>query len=108
MAENGLPCPKALNQGKEILEVFFDLAYPLLDSLLLSISFAGVLIFLSGKIDRVWMFLVCAMALNAVADLAFSYLTLFDIYYTGHPIDLFWILGYFMFALAFHEQGKIL
>ncbi|MEM4251414.1 MAG: hypothetical protein QW828_06240 [Candidatus Bathyarchaeia archaeon] len=92
----------------EPVEQAIDFAYPILDVALLFFSILGILAFAKGRIGCAWYFLASGAALIAIADIIFSYATASDVYYEGHPLELFYHYGYLMLALASHEHSKVI
>jgi len=69
---------------------------------------ALVVTFAGGRLTIVWYILALATAMNAVADLLFSYTTAVGLYYGGTPLDVLYVYAYILFALALHEHTRIL
>ena len=44
--------------------------------------------------------------MNVFGDLMLSYTNLNGAYYSGHPLELFFHIGYIFFALAFYTHTK--
>ena len=95
-----------LSTSKDLPTLAIDLAYPLLDLILLSAAILGFMIFFKGTLRRSWLLICLALAFDAVADLLFSYTTLQGTYYNGHPLELFYHWGYILYALAFYVHTK--
>ena len=95
-----------LSTSEDLPTLATDLAYPLLDLILLSAAILGLTIFFKGTIGRSWLLICLALAFDAVADLLFSYTTLQGTYYNGHPLELFYHWGYILYALAFYVHTK--
>jgi len=83
-----------------------DIAYPALDIVMFSLSIIGLLIFARGRIGNAWVLMNGAIFMNVVGDLLFSYTTLNGTYYNGHYLELFFLWGYVLFALAFYAHRK--
>jgi hypothetical protein len=87
-----------------------DLAYPLLDLSLLAQAMLGLLVFttteLRGKIGYVWLLINGGIIMNVFGDIIFSYANLQNTYYSGHPLELFFHLGYLFFILSFYTHTK--
>lgn len=50
--------------------------------------------------------LLCGAVIScAVADSGFAFLTLEGTYFSGHPIDIFWLLGYFLLGFSARTSG---
>jgi hypothetical protein len=90
--------------------LLIELAYPFLDLLLLSQALLGLLVFtttgLKGKISSVWLFINAGIMMNVFGDILFSYTNLRNTYYSGHPLELFFHMGYLFFILAFYTHMK--
>ena len=95
-----------ISASEDLPTLIMDLAYPLLDIILLSAAILGVIIFFKGTIGRSWLLICLALVFDAVADLLFSYTTLQGTYYNGHPLELFFHWGYILYALAFYVHIK--
>ncbi len=90
----------------ETLAKMFDVAYPSLDALLLILTIAMLLLFEGGAMAEGWLWISLGLLLTTVADIAFSFGTIEDWYYSGHPIELAWLWGYVALALGFDDQRK--
>jgi len=97
-----------LRIGADPLTQVFDLAYPVLDMALLGISIAGMFMFLPGRISRFWVWLNIGFIFMVIADLLFSYSTALGFYYDGHPLELFYFLGYSTILLGLYDHSRIL
>ena len=86
----------------------FDFAYPILDMVLLGVSIAGMLIFLPGRISRLWVWLNLGFISIAIADILFSYSSALGTYYEGHPLELFYFLGDTAILLGLYEHTRAL
>jgi len=97
-----------LGLGEEPMTQFFDFAYPALDIFLLGLSIAGMLLFLPGRLSRFWAWMNLGMIFMVIADLMFSYLSAQDLYYDGHPLELFYFLGDMAIVLGlYHHQRSL-
>jgi len=83
-----------------------DIAYPALDISLLMLALMGLLVFLKGRIGKAWLLITGAIVMNVIADMLWSYTTLQETYYDGHPLELLFHWGYILFALAFYTHMK--
>jgi len=85
-------------------------AYPLLDLALLAQAMLGLLIFtttgLKGRLGSVWLLINAGIIMNVFGDLLFSYTNLQNTYYVGHPLELFFHMGYLFFIVAFYAHTK--
>jgi len=95
-----------LSSAEEFVTLVADLAYPILDLILLSAALLGLMIFFKGRVGLSWLLICLALICDAVADLLFSYTTLQGTYYNGHPLELFYHWGYILYALAFYVHTK--
>ena len=95
-----------LSTSKDLVTLAADLAYPLLDLILLSAAILGLMIFFKGTLGRSWLLICLALVFDAVGDLLFSYTTLQGTYYNGHPLELFYQWGYILYTLAFYVHTK--
>lgn len=86
----------------------FDFAYPILDMVLLGVSIAGMLIFLPGRISRLWVWLNLGFISTVIADVLFSYSSALGTYYDGHPLELLYFLGDAAILLGLYEHTRAL
>jgi hypothetical protein len=86
------------------------LAYPILDLSLLAQAMLGLLVFtttgLKGRLASVWLLINAGIIMNVFGDMLFSYTNLQNTYYNGHPLELFFHLGYLFFILSFYVHTK--
>ncbi|MCJ7632510.1 hypothetical protein MUP77_08990 [Candidatus Bathyarchaeota archaeon] len=83
-----------------------DLAYSLLDIVLLSTALVGLAIFQKGSLGKSWLWIILGILLNVAGDKIFSYTTAQGTYYNGHLSDLLFIYGYLLFMIAFYVHTK--
>jgi hypothetical protein len=76
-----------------------DVAYPALDVFLLILA-SLVALNLRGEQGRPWQAISACLALFAVADLAFSWLSYQGYYGVGNPVDFLYICSYLLGGLA--------
>ncbi len=90
--------------------LFVGFAYPLLDLILFAQAMLGLLIFtttgLKGRLGSVWLLINAGIIMNVFGDILFSYTNLQNTYYNGHPLELFFHLGYLFFMLSFYAHTK--
>jgi len=84
----------------------FDLAYPVLDAVLMALVMMRLIAFIGTSLGRPWTWIFCGLLLYSFADIMFSWGSLAGWYYSGHPIELFWLYGYLALALGFNRQRK--
>jgi len=97
-----------LTESADLLTKTLDLAYPALDMVLIVLALLGIAVFRTSMMGRVWFLMNASLILFAVSDLLFSYTTLLEVYYSGHPLEIFWLWGYIGLALAFYQHRKLL
>ena len=87
-----------------------SLAYPILDLCLLAQAMLGLLVFtttrLKGRLASVWLIINAGIIMNVFGDILFSYTNLQNTYYSGHPLELFFHMGYLFFILSFYAHMK--
>jgi len=91
-------------ESADLLTTVFDVAYPVLDVVVLVLCILAVVIFRGGIMARSWLWLSLGFALDTVADILFSHGTLTGWYYSGHPVELVWLWGYVLEAIGFEIQ----
>jgi hypothetical protein len=101
------------------VEMFFNAAYPVGDTVLLAVGFALLLIFFGGELAMPWGVLAIGILLLSIADLLFSYGTWNSLYYPEGEFTAFsavfdlmyvasnivWALGLLLFLLL-RETGR--
>jgi len=92
--------------GGNSLTLALDIAYPVMDLALFTLSFLGFLMFFEGKLGEAWLLISLGLILTAVADLLFSYTTLQGIYFEGHPSELPYLWGYLALLLGFDVHRR--
>jgi len=102
--------PLLIATEENVLLLGIDLAYPVLDIIVLSQAIFGLLVFtmtrLKGKVGTAWILISLGIIMNVIGDILFSYSTAQEAYFDGHPLDLFFYWGYVLFALAFYTHMK--
>ncbi len=81
-----------------------DVAYPVLDSMLVVLAIFMFFVFRGGKMAGGWIWISLGLLLTVLADLVFVLGTLQGWYYSGHPIDLIQFWGYICLALGLVGQ----
>jgi hypothetical protein len=69
------------------VELFFSLAYPVGDLILLSMTMLLALNFLGGQLALPWAVIAAGMLLHSVSDLLFAYLEWNGLYYPGGQLN---------------------
>lgn len=95
------------HQGKfevdgDLYKIFFDLAYPIFDVVVLAIAsllFGLSFKYLGGRYRFPVMIMLLGFVINYVADIGFSYTTTVETFYNGNWVDL--VFATAMFALSF-------
>jgi len=104
-----IPIIKSSSIG--IIEKSLDIAYPALDFILLFTTVAILSTIFKGLYTKPWFLLSAGLAMFALSDISFSYLT-----WTGHYrvyrvssilTDLGWIIGYLLLAKGFYEMQAV-
>jgi hypothetical protein len=109
-----IPSILLLTRGRvsamNISSALVAVAYPLFDLLLFAQTMLCLLVFtvtrFKGRLKSAWLLLNAGILMNVFGDLLLSYTNLSEIYYVGHPLELFFFAGYILFALAFYTHTK--
>jgi len=91
---------------EDLVTMFADFAYPLLDLALLSAAILGLAVFFKGSLGKSWLLINAGIMSDVVADILFSYTTAQETYYNGHPLELLFHWGYILFLLSFYVHTK--
>jgi len=98
--------PPLLGQGQDLVALSVSVAYPLLDTLLLTLVIPIFLVFRKGSYWHPLLFVMFGIILQLVGDLAFNQAFFSSTYYAGSPIDLIFDLSYLMLAFGFYRALK--
>jgi diguanylate cyclase (GGDEF)-like protein len=91
--------------GGDFWPVFTNLAYPIADMLLFGLV-VGVMAAGRKRVDRTWAVLGLGLGVFAVCDSIYLYQVAKGTYETGTPLDLGWIAGALIIALAAWQPGR--
>ena len=98
--------PLELTEGLSPLNLLTDLAYPILDLALISLTVLALAIFIGGAISKWWVLFGGASVLYVIGDEYFLYQFAAGTYYNGSFDDLLFVLGYLALALAFYAHRR--
>jgi hypothetical protein len=85
--------------GGDAAAVATNLAYPLADAVLLA-GITGALVLAGRRVTRSWLLLACGLGCFAVSDSVYLVRVSADAYEYGSLLDLGWIMGTVLLALA--------
>jgi len=100
--------PVEASSSPTFLKALTDLAYPILDLALLSLTILALAIFIAGSIESWWLLFGVGSVLYVIGDEFFLYQYAAGSYYNGSLDDLIFILGYLTFAFAFYVHRRVL
>jgi hypothetical protein len=95
-----------LSNPTGLLTKAFDVAYPTLDAILLTLTVVMLLAFEGAPAATPWFWISVGIVLTTIYDISFSFGTLQGWYYSGHPIELLYAWGYVSMGLGFDNQRK--
>jgi hypothetical protein len=98
--------PPLLGQDQDLVALGVSVAYPLLDTLLLTVAIPIFLVFRKGSYWRPLLFVTFGIILQLFGDLAFNQAFFSSAYYAGSAIDLIFDMSYLMLALGFYRALK--
>jgi hypothetical protein len=78
-------------------------AYPILDTLLLSVAVPVFILFRRGIYWRPMLFVILGIMFQLIGDLVFAQTVLSGTYYPGSPTDLVFDCSYLLLALGFYK-----
>lgn len=98
--------------GEGPTRLFFDLAYPIGDVVILTIAaltYTFLYRYLGGRYRAGIGLIICAYGLNYLTDFTFSYVTTANTYYNGHFVDLMFptVMTVLSVGLATLEPPKV-
>jgi diguanylate cyclase (GGDEF)-like protein len=93
----GIMAPN-ISGATDPLAIFVSLAYPFMDLMLLTVGLRALLG--GGAPPRYLQLLLAGMSIYFVADIVYAVALLDGTYVSGHPVDLGWIVGVLLMAVA--------
>lgn len=96
----------SLTSGGGLLKIFFDLAYPGLDVVVLTVAllvYGLSFEFLGGKYKFPVIITLLAFVINYFADFSFSYTTTVGTYYNGNYSDLLFLTAMFVMGIGINQ-----
>ncbi len=96
----GLALPIIRSTEVSTAEKLINPLYAVLDLLILLPGLTLAFTLGHGEAAKPWKLICLAFAVMGVGDITFIWLQWNEYYYTGNPIDLFWISGYLLLGLA--------
>lgn len=95
------------NPNAEMLQILWADIYPVSDAAVLFPAILGVSLFFKGRVNFFWSLASIAIILNIIADSGLFFLYVDKSYYTGHPIDIFYLWSYILFAFGINSHLKL-
>jgi hypothetical protein len=95
-----------ISNPNPLLTTATDLAYPIADLILLSLTILSLAIFIGGSMGKWWSVLAAAIILDIVGDELFLYQVANGTYYNGNIDDLIYVWAYLLVALAYYMHTK--
>lgn len=95
------------NQNADIAQVAWADIYPVADAAVLFPALLGVTLFFKGRVNLFWSFACIAIILNIIADSGFFFLYVDKSYYTGHPLDIFYLWSYILFSFGIYSHLRL-
>jgi hypothetical protein len=91
----------------DLLATIIGILYPLSDAILLAPAIIGVILFFRGKVNFLWSLICIAIMLEIIADTVFLFITIDDVYYQGHPVDILFIWFYVILSFGVYHHITI-
>ena len=95
------------NHNATFNEIIWAGIYPLTDAVLLFPAVIGMMLFFKGNVSLLWSLMFFAILLNITADSGFFYLHVDRSYYSGNPIDIFYLWSYVLFSFGLYSHIKL-
>ena len=95
------------NPSADIAKILWADIYPAADAAVLFPAVLGVTLFFKGRVNLFWSLTSIAIILNVVADSGFFFLYIDKSYYTGHPLDVFYLWSYILFAFGINSHLRL-
>lgn len=96
------------NSGEDKFAIILGASYPIADAIVLVPAIIGVILFFGGKVNFLWSLMLVGIVVEVVADTGFQYFSLDNSYYTGHPVDIFFLWSYILFSFGIYDHIKVL
>jgi len=92
-----------------LLKTAISMAYPIGDVVWITVALVALSRARHNSLIgiRALLLLTAGTVSIAISDSGFTFLTLHDRYYSGHPIDLFWFVGFIVLGLAAAEPAAV-
>jgi hypothetical protein len=95
------------NSDEDQFSIILGAIYPISDSIVLVPAIIGVKLFFGGKVNFLWVLMFVGIVLEVIADTGFQYFSLDNSYYTGHPVDIFFLWSYILFSFGIYDNIKV-
>jgi hypothetical protein len=98
-----------VTNGGGVIKVFFDLAYPIGDTIIATIALLVYSLsfkYLGGKFKIPVIFILLGFVLMFFADFAFSYTTTLGIYYGGSAVDPLFVVALFLMGFGLSSMDN--
>ena len=96
-----------INPNAGLNQIMWASIYPVTDAIVLFPAVLGLALFFRGQVSLLWSFTCIAIILNIVADSGFFFLNVDKSYYTGSPINIFYLWAYILFAFGIYSHIKL-
>ena len=96
-----------LNSSLSEFELVVALTYPIADAFVLFPLAIGIILFLRVERNVLWSMFLIGTVSFIVGDTFFLALSMNDSYYSGHPMDLLYVLGYTFFVFGVYNNIKL-
>jgi hypothetical protein len=96
--------PSSLSGLNDVLEVFVTVLYPTLDITFFLMVFALFLAVRGGVFAKPFAVMALGTVLLALGDLTYAVLSVTELYYDGHPMDLMLFFGCILAGYGFWRQ----
>ena len=83
-----------------------DLAYPITDIVMFALTTLNLAVFIGGTFSKWWIIFAIGILLYIVADELFLYQESLGTYYNGSSSDVFYVLSYLVFGLAYYVHKR--
>lgn len=87
---------------------FLGLAYIVGGTVILSAATLGAIVFKQGVLGIPWLVLALGIVLSTIADVWYSYLSIYNQYTNWHAVNLLWSAGFLVMAYALYKHKKVI
>ena len=91
------------NSQVEFFETAIAMIYPIVDAILLVPAIIAILVSAREKKNSFWVMILIGIIVFIIGDDLFLFLTIYEQYYDGNPVDILWLTSYVIWSFAIYS-----